>query len=582
MASGNEAASAAAAGFGTPQEYRAAFEQSRDAIMILGSEGFRNANPAMLSLFGVDDLTTLRSLHPGDLSPPRQPDGRSSRRAANSRINEALSHGRAFFEWLHCTVDGSAFPTEVLLSRIDLPRGPILQGVIRDISERKEAEAALRAREQELAEAQRLAQLGSWVFYCRNAELRWSDEVYRIFGVDTATWDGSHDAFMQMVHPDDRDTVEAALARAYHGEPFDLVHRIQRPDGEVRTVHARGHTTFADDGDPDRMVGTVQDITRQEQLERNQERLAAVLDSTSDYVATHDADGQLLYINAAGRRSMGIPLPSSETEWRPDLGWDYSSLPPEMTRLDTAIAWAHPQWAADKIRNQGLPTAMKHGVWQGESALLPPHGEEIPVSQVIIVHRDETGAISQFSTIMHDISEHKRLEIALQQEATTDRLTGLYNRLRFDVALGESLAHQRRYGREASLIMIDLDHFKRVNDNFGHDTGDQVLVELARRLQQACREPDFLARWGGEEFVILMPGTAAADAVEAAERLRHDVAQEPFAGIGTITISAGVTGFVAGDNSNTLFKRVDKALYAAKAGGRNRVALSEPGDEDVT
>lgn len=582
MASGNEAAGPAAAGFGTPQEYRAAFEQSRDAIMILGSEGFRNANPAMLALFGIDDLTTLRSLHPGDLSPPRQPDGRSSRRAANARINEALSQGRAFFEWLHCTVDGSTFPTEVLLSRIDLPSAPILQGVIRDISERKETEAALRAREQELAEAQRLAQLGSWVFDYRNAEVRWSDEVYRIFDVDIATWDGSHDAFMKAVYPDDRDTVEAALARAYHGDPFDLVHRIQRPDGEVRTVHARGHTIFADDGEPDRMVGTVQDITRQEQLERKQERLAAILDSTSDYVATHDADGQILYINAAGRRSMGIPLPSGDTQWRPDLGWERSSLPPEMTRLDTAIGWAHPPWAADKIRKQGLPTAMEHGVWQGESALLPPHGEEIPVSQVIIVHRDKTGAISQFSTIMHDISEHKRLEIALQQEATTDRLTGLYNRHRFDVALGESLAQHRRYGREASLIMIDLDHFKRVNDNFGHDTGDQVLVELARRLQHACREPDFLARWGGEEFVILMPGTAATDAVEAAERLRHDVAQEPFAGVGTITISAGVTDFVAGDNSNTLFKRVDKALYAAKTGGRNRVVLSRPENDDAT
>ncbi|MFO8154600.1 MAG: PAS domain S-box protein, partial [Thiohalospira sp.] len=126
------------------QRYRAAFNQSRDAIMFLDRDGFQDWNQATLTLFGVPDGTTFTRLHPGDLSPARQPDGRSSREAAAARIEEALEGGQAFFEWQHCTWQGVEFPAEVLLSRIDGVAGPVLQAMVRDLSDRKAAFYQLR------------------------------------------------------------------------------------------------------------------------------------------------------------------------------------------------------------------------------------------------------------------------------------------------------------------------------------------------------------------------------------------------------------------------------------------------------
>ncbi|MFB6261712.1 MAG: PAS domain-containing protein, partial [Thiohalorhabdaceae bacterium] len=173
-----------------------------------------------------------------------------------------MSQGQAFFEWRHSTWDGEAFPAEVLLSRIDQEEGPLLQAVVRDITDRKQAEAALREREQELAEAQRIARVGSWVSDFRTNEIRWSDEVYRIFGLSPEEWGATQESFMAAVHPDDRKKVQAAIEASLQGEPYDVTHRVARPNDEVRILRERGYTEFETDGEPVRMIGTVQDITQ--------------------------------------------------------------------------------------------------------------------------------------------------------------------------------------------------------------------------------------------------------------------------------------------------------------------------------
>lgn len=676
-------------------KYQLAFEQSRDAIMFLDGDRFEDCNPATLALFRVPDVATFAALHPGELSPPFQPDGRPSRAAAADHIDQALREGQAFFEWRHTTWDGTEFPAEVLLSRIDLERGPLLQAVVRDISDRKQAELALQEREKDLAEAQNIAQVGSWVSDFHTNEIRWSDEVYRIFGMAREEWGASHESFMAAVHPADRSKVQSALEASFQGDPYDVVHRVIHPDGEVRTVRERGYTEFDTDGDPVRMVGTVQDITSQYQLEDNLRRLVAILEGTPDIVSMHGPDGTLLYLNAPGRRHMGLPERSSGEVWQPETGWDRSDFPPETEDLESTLRWGHPPWALKKVLDEGLPTACKEGAWQGETALLDSSGNEIPVSQAIIIHRDDSGGILQISTIIRDISERraledqlrrekavsesildglpgvfymldregrlvqwnermetvtgrtpeeldgidalalvptaeqerivesiretfsrgstlvesklltvegetpylfnglrikvdgqryllgvglditrqKRLEAALEHEASTDPLTGVTNRQRFDSELERALARYNRYGSPLALAIIDLDHFKRVNDVYGHDIGDRVLVELTERLAGEIREPDFLARWGGEEFVVLLQETGASDAYSMAERLRRRVAAEPFPDVGPITVSAGLASARAGDNADTLLKRADDALYEAKRNGRNQVVV---------
>ncbi|WP_246863871.1 PAS domain S-box protein [Thioalkalivibrio sp. ALE21] len=287
--------------------------------------------------------------------------------------------------------------------------------IIRDISERVATEQALRQREAELNQAQRIARMGSWVSDFRVNEIRWSDEIYRIFGRRPEEGRVTHETFMEAVHPHDRTAVRAALEASFAGEPYDIVHRVVRSDGEVRTVRERGHTEFDDTGQPIRMLGTVQDITEQRQLEDSLRRLVSILDSTPDVVSMHGPDGAMLYLNAAGRRLMGLPEPELTDHWDPQTGWNRTGLPREMDTVEGTIERVHPPWALERVRTEALPAAMEQGAWQGETALLDAEGRERPASQVLLVHHDADGAIAQTSTIIRDISERKRIERELER-----------------------------------------------------------------------------------------------------------------------------------------------------------------------
>jgi diguanylate cyclase (GGDEF)-like protein len=161
----------------------------------------------------------------------------------------------------------------------------------------------------------------------------------------------------------------------------------------------------------------------------------------------------------------------------------------------------------------------------------------------------------------------------LGYKATTDALTGLPNRLKFDQALADEMARALRYKTPLSLVLYDIDHFKQINDTHGHPTGDQTLIELSQFVPNVIRGTDVLARWGGEEFVILMPGCDGSQAYAAAQKLKDAIGSRSFAEVGPVTCSFGVTQYAAGDTAEALVARADEALYRAKINGRNQVAL---------
>lgn len=204
------------------------------------------------------------------------------------------------------------------------------------------------------------------------------------------------------------------------------------------------------------------------------------------------------------------------------------------------------------------------------------------------------GRLLEIIGVTRDISEHKRLVTELQQAkeatekanqallvanaelakiATTDPLTGAWNRRHFLDVAEQMRAQARRYKTNLSLLILDIDHFKPINDQHGHQIGDQVLMELTRLIKSELREADIFARWGGEEFVLLVPHCHAMEAVQMAEKLRLCVAAHPFAAIGSLTISIGAAELQFNESIDSLFKRGDVALYAAKAAGRNTVRL---------
>lgn len=163
------------------------------------------------------------------------------------------------------------------------------------------------------------------------------------------------------------------------------------------------------------------------------------------------------------------------------------------------------------------------------------------------------------------LAEHR-----LTQMAMLDALTGVASRRRLDEVLQVELAAVAR-GRELSVILLDADHFKSVNDRFGHDIGDDVLRALARMLQQGARLTDVIGRWGGEEFIVVCPDTRAAEAVVRAERLAQALRSTTLPMAGTVTASFGVAQAVPGETARQLVDRADRALYQAKEAGRDRV-----------
>jgi len=174
-----------------------------------------------------------------------------------------------------------------------------------------------------------------------------------------------------------------------------------------------------------------------------------------------------------------------------------------------------------------------------------------------------------------DISELKEREEALRKQSITDELTGIYNRRYFMENLTRLIAQARRYAVEVSLVMIDLDHFKQINDRWGHEAGDQVLRQSCDLIRERLRITDIFCRVGGEEFAILCPHTDGPQAVQLADKLRRSLSATPMQDCGPITASFGVACWRPDEQGSELLRRADFATYSAKRNGRNTVVLSD-------
>ncbi len=175
--------------------------------------------------------------------------------------------------------------------------------------------------------------------------------------------------------------------------------------------------------------------------------------------------------------------------------------------------------------------------------------------------------------LAHEIETRKKLEQELIVAATIDKLTQIYNRRKLEEIIQSEIERTKRYNSPLSLIMLDFDDFKHINDTYGHQVGDKVLKGVADILKNNIRVSDAVGRWGGEEFMIVVPETASANARELADKIRNLIASSSFEGSCTMTISLGLTQLLRGDDFDSFIKRVDDALYQAKRRGKNRVEI---------
>ncbi len=344
------------------------------------------------------------------------------------------------------------------------------------------------------------------------------------------------------------------------GEVFrdTLVNR--RKNGELFYEEKTITPLTEESGRISHFVSTGRDVTERMHDEAARARLVTILEATTDFVATADAQGYLLYLNTAGRGMLGL-----------GPGHDISGM---------HLADCHSEWGAQHLRRIALPSAGRDGVWEGENALRGDPDQDISVSQVILAHRDENGNLAFYSTIARDITERKHYEAELRHQATHDSLTGLPNRTLLADRLDTEIGRANRQGNRFALIFLDLDNFKRVNDGLGHAAGDTMLKEVARRLHACLRPNDTVARYGGDEFVLLISDLGNLDNVLAViTKLRaifdtpiHVLGQELYA-----AFSIGIALYPTdGRDVGTLLKNADTAMFQAKSRGRNQYQFYAP------
>jgi diguanylate cyclase (GGDEF)-like protein/PAS domain S-box-containing protein len=404
-----------------------------------------------------------------------------------------------------------------------------------------------------LSAAQRIARLGSWEIDLPTGQLTCSSEFDRIFEIDAGEGGLHYQAFLALIHPEERDIVDRTLTDSVsQNQSASLKHRLAMPDGRVKYVLECWEIECGSDGKPGRVIGTAQDVSIQHETEAQMQLLASAVQYSGEAILITDADNTIVTVNPAFERLTGYS--AEEAIGRNPRFLSAGRMRPEDYKR---------MWASIK----------EHGFWQGELWDRRKDGGIYPKWISISVIRDQEGKVTNYIAHFTDVSSERAAEERLQHIAHHDALTGLLNRLSLNGRMDQALATARRDGSRVAAMFIDLDRFKVINDTLGHHIGDELLIEVARRLRESVRESDVVARLGGDEFVIMLSGIEHSSAVAlVAEKLvfsighpyqieGHDLYTSPSIGI-AIFPTDGIDG-------QTLMKNADAAMYHAKAAGRN-------------
>jgi diguanylate cyclase (GGDEF)-like protein/PAS domain S-box-containing protein len=433
--------------------------------------------------------------------------------------------------------------------------------LIRDVTERKNAERALAESERRYRElfehsmdAISLVSPGGLLLAANQAWLRLFGYEDRDIGV----------ANVEAIYIDPQDRTRLLQALADKGELVDDEVQLKRRDGTamhcLRTVVVRRDAQGAMIGDQ----SVIRDITARKQAEaalrESEERFRAIFEQSMDAIYIGRLDGTIMDVNQA---------------WLDLFGYSRDELP----RISMVDLYVEPADRALFLRRM-----KSAGEVHDEVRFKRKDGAEFDCERTAVARRDHDGDVPVFQGIMRDVTQRNRDRAELERLARFDTLTGLMNRRTVLEKLDEWIAHQDRYGGALSVLMLDLDHFKQVNDVHGHAAGDTVLVTSAHLLVENTRRADVVGRHGGEEFLIILPRTDATGAEVIAERIRSAMENTPFAIQDevslSVTTSIGVAERGLQESANRLLARADAALYEAKRSGRNRVATAPVSDRE--
>ena len=401
---------------------------------------------------------------------------------------------------------------------------------------------------------------GIWEHDYPHDRNRWSEGLRQMLGYTQEPEQVAE--CLNLIHPEDRPAVEAQLATSRRDKDSVLIGelRIRHHDGSWRWVESRGRTIeFDSDGKPALMIGTLLDITERKLAEAEHRLADLVFTGIGEGICITDARSNILRINEAFTKITGYQ-PGEVLGHSPRLlksGVHGTTFYAEMWK-----------------------TVAQYGNWQGEITNRHKDGSLVTEWLSITSLRDATGAASHYVGIFSDLSERQAAAERIQYLSSYDTLTELPNRQLFDDRLNQALLTARRFERGTALILLDLNRFRLVNDTLGPPAGDEILVEVTRRLKLQVREGDTIGRRAGNEFGFVMANLShERDALALAQRML-DAISVPFVVAGqsvAITASIGISVFPKdGETSEAMLKPADAALLRAKQAGRNTFSFYSP------
>jgi len=373
---------------------------------------------------------------------------------------------------------------------------------------------------------------------------------------------GDGRALRELVDPASLPDVDSLL-RMKPGERMQIEVEVHAPDGATIWTMNTARCREREDGST--VVDVVcHDITRlkvtQRDLATSDRRNRLLVENAWDVIWTMALDGTITYVSPAVERVRGITPEEAKQQSLEQIH------PPE----DAA---ATQQYFVDLAHF--LATGATLPTFNGEKAYYRKDGSIMTGQLQVIPHIDEQGNVVEILGVTRDISDQKRYEQELRRLAVTDPLTGLLNRRHAQRLLHDHLARAHQQQSPLALLMVDIDHFKLINDAHGHAAGDAVLREFADLIKSSLRASDFVGRFGGEEFLALLPGTTLEGAAALAAKLCQKTREQTFKGVGYVTVSIGVAEIHEGDALyEDVVRRADTALYEAKNAGRNRFMVA--------
>lgn len=356
----------------------------------------------------------------------------------------------------------------------------------------------------------------------------------------------------------DREVTAVLRTCIREGRPFKGATYNYRKDGQEYVVEWSVSPVRDAAGVVTHFVSVQHDITERLAAERDRAMLVQALDEANASIVITDCEGVIVFVNRGFSQLTGYTAEDA-------LGRTPRLLSSgQHDEAFYARLWR--ELRAGKPFRETFVNRRKDGsLFYAEQSIAPV--------------RDNTGRITHYISVSKDMTERVRLERELLDQALSDPLTGAHNRRAGEMALQRAWQGVIGGGLPLSVIVADIDHFKRINDTWGHAAGDRVLVAVSDALRHCLRTSDVLVRWGGEEFLVIAAGCPLASAVDLAERMRKAVAACTDPEAGQVTLSLGVAQWRPGDAVEDLVRRGDVALYRAKSGGRDRVcADNSPAD----